>query len=176
MKDRFKILALITIMIIIVTLSLISRGSNLIKTSDQYKKPTAKFKAYDFIKYKGSYVGDNSAVGNIIENLPANEYNSEFSLQTNKEPYGITINYKVNQKLGEENYNKFWNDKGINEFLEKNAVVLLSLISNAEVIEFKVDNIGEKFYKYDRKNLEQKYGINLTELFKDNTSIKSFLE
>lgn len=176
MKDRFKILALITIMIIIVSLSLINRGSNFLEKPNQNKKSTSQVKAYDLVKYKGSYVGDNSAVGNIIEKLPANEYNAGFSLQTNKEPYEITINYKVNQKLGEENYNKFWNDKEINEFLEKNAVVLLSLISNAEIIEFRVDNIGEKSYKYDRKNLEQKYGINLTELFKDNTSIKNFLE
>lgn len=51
MKDRFKILALITVMIIIVTLSLINRGSNLIKTSNQYKKPTSQVKAYDLFKY-----------------------------------------------------------------------------------------------------------------------------
>ena len=77
--------------------------------------------------------------------------------------------------MGEENYNKFWSDKKVNEFLEKNAVVLLSLIQNADVIEFNVDNIGEKSYKYDRKSLEQKYGGNLKDLFEDDTSFKKFL-
>ena len=50
-------------------------------------------------------------------------------------------------------YNKFWRNKNINEFLEKNAVVLLSLIQNADIIEFNVDNIGEKSYKYDKTSL-----------------------
>ncbi|PSM00901.1 DUF4825 domain-containing protein, partial [Clostridium botulinum] len=36
------------------------------------------------------------------------------------------------------------------------------------------DNIGEESYKYDRKNLEQKYG-NLKDLFKDNDSLNKFL-
>ncbi|RHW66023.1 DUF4825 domain-containing protein, partial [Clostridium botulinum] len=58
--------------------------------------------------------------------------------------------------------------------LGKNAVVLLSLIPNAEVIKFNVENIGEESYKYDRKNLEQKYG-NLKNLFKDNDSLNKFL-
>ncbi len=37
-------------------------------------------------------------------------------------------------------------------------MVLLSLIPNAKIIKFNVDNIGEESYKYDRKSLEQKYG------------------
>ncbi len=53
-------------------------------------------------------------------------------------------------------------------------MVLLSLITNAEIIKFNVENIGEESYKYDRKNLEQKYG-NLKDLFKDNGSLKKFL-
>ncbi len=126
------------------------------------------------IKYKGTYVGDNSSVGNIIKNLPANEYSAGFSLQTSKEPYEITVNYKTNENLGEENYNKFWKDKKVEELLEKNAVILLSLIPNAEIIKFNVDNIGEESYKYNRKNLEQKYG-SLEKQFTDNDSLNKFL-
>ncbi|MFX0549451.1 DUF4825 domain-containing protein [Hathewaya histolytica] len=172
MRREFKIL---TPLIIILSLSLTGCGSNSGKTSNKEIKTTSQVETYDLIKYKGSYVGDNSSVGNIIAKLPANEYNSGFSLQTNKKPYRITINYKANQNLGEENYNKFWNDKKVNELLEKNAVVLLSLIQNADVIEFNVDNISKTPYKYDRKSLEQKYSGNLKELFKDNASIKKFL-
>ena len=164
MKNKFKILVPV---IIIILLSLIGLGcgsSN--KTSNQID---------DLLKYKGSYVGDNSAVGNIIAMLPANVYNAGFSLQTNKEPYEITINYKANKNLGEENYNNFWNSKKPNEFLEKDAVVLLSLIPNADIVEFNVDNVGEKSYKYARKDLVQKYGGDLKDLFKDKTSFKNFL-
>ena len=172
MKNKFKILYLV---IIIVSLSLIGCESNSSKISKQDVKTISQVKTYDLLKYKGSYVGDNSSVGNVIGKLPANAYSAGFSLETNKQPYGITINYKANQSLGEEDYNKFWSGKKINEFLEKNAVVLLSLIQNADVIEFNVDNIGEKTYKYDRKSLEQKYGGDLKNLFKDDTSFEKFL-
>ncbi|HDK7215905.1 DUF4825 domain-containing protein [Clostridium botulinum] len=171
MKNKLKVLVPL---IIILSLSLISCGINSSKKSKDNIKNTSKVKTYNLIKYKGTYVGDNSSVGNIIKNLPANKYSAGFSLQTTKEPYEITINYNINKNLGEENYNKFWKDNKVEKLLEKNAVVLLSLIPNAEIIKFNVDNIGEESYKYDRKNLEQKYG-NLKDLFKDNDSLNKFL-
>ncbi|AVP63756.1 DUF4825 domain-containing protein [Clostridium botulinum] len=171
MKNKLKILIPL---IIILSLNLVGCGMNSEKKSKENIKNSSKVETYGLIKYKGTYVGNNSSVGSIIKNLPANEYSAGFSLQTTKEPYEITVNYKTNENLGEENYNKFWNDKKANNLLEKNAVVLLYLISNAEIIKFNVENIGEKSYKYDRKNLEQKYG-NLKNLFKDNDSLNKFL-
>ncbi|EPY2276581.1 DUF4825 domain-containing protein [Clostridium sporogenes] len=171
MKNKLKILIPL---IIILSLNLVGCGMNSEKKSKENIKNSSKVETYDLIKYKGTYVGDNSSVGNIITNLPANEYRAGFSLQTTKEPYEITINYNINKNLGEENYNKFWKDNKVEKLLEKNAVVLLSLIPNAEIIKFNVDNIGEESYKYDRKNLEQKYG-SLKNLFKDNDSLNKFL-
>ncbi|CBZ03982.1 DUF4825 domain-containing protein [Clostridium botulinum] len=170
MKNKFKVLVPL---VLILSLNLIGCGINSEKKSKENIKNTSKVETYDLIKYKGTYVGDNSSVGNIIKNLPANEYSAGFSLQTTKEPYEITVNYNINKNLGEENYNKFWKDNKVEELLEKNAVVLLSLIPNAEVIKFNVENIGEESYKYDRKNLEQKYG-SLKNLFKDNDSLNKF--
>ncbi|KOR26044.1 DUF4825 domain-containing protein [Clostridium sp. L74] len=171
MKNKIRVLIPL---IIILSLSLIGCGMNSDKKSKDNIKNTSTVEAYDLIKYKGSYVGDNSSVGNIIKNLPANEYNAGFSLQTSKEPYEIILNYKANENLGEENYNKFWSDKKANKLLEKNAVVLLSLITNAEIIKFNVDNIEKESYEYNRKSLEQKYG-SLEKLFKDNDSLNKFL-
>ncbi|MFL0268015.1 DUF4825 domain-containing protein [Candidatus Clostridium radicumherbarum] len=172
MKNQFKILVSL---IIILSLSLIGCESNSSKTSNQAVNTNSQIKTSDIVKYKGSYVGDNSSVGNVIGKLPANMYSAGFSLETKKQPYGIIINYKANQSLGEEDYYKFWSGKKINEFLEKNAVVLLSLIENADFVEFHVDNIGEKTYKYDRKGLEQKYSSDLENLFKDGSNIYKFL-
>ncbi|MBD5642507.1 DUF4825 domain-containing protein [Clostridium botulinum] len=171
MKNKFKILVPL---VLILSLNLIGCGVNSEKKSKENVKNSSKIKTYDLIKYKGSYVGDNSSVGSIIKNLPANKYSAGFSLQTTKEPYEITIDYSINKNLGEENYNKFWKDNKVEKLLEKNAVVLLSLIPNAKIIKFNVDNIGEESYKYDRKNLEQKYS-NLKDLFKDNDSLNKFL-
>ncbi|PIH04133.1 DUF4825 domain-containing protein [Clostridium combesii] len=171
MKNKFKVLVPL---VLILSLNLIGCGVNSEKKSKENIKNSSKVETYDLIKYKGTYVGDNSSVGSIIKNLPANEYSAGFSLQTSKEPYEITVNYKTNENLGEENYNKFWKDKKVEELLEKNAVILLSLIPNAEIIKFNVDNIGEESYEYDRKNLEQKYG-SLEKLFTDNDSLNKFL-
>lgn len=109
-------------------------------------------------KYKDSYVGDNSAVINILANLPLNTYVSELSLKTDRKPYEITVNYKENPALGLDDYNNFWKDKNPNEVLEKNAALMFSLIKNTDVIEFNVENIGEKNYKYTRDELKEKYG------------------
>ncbi|EDT85036.1 DUF4825 domain-containing protein [Clostridium botulinum] len=171
MKNKFRILVPL---VLILSLNLIGCGVNYEKKSKENIKNSSKVETYDLIKYKGSYVGDNSSVGSIIKNLPANEYSAGFSLQTSKEPYEITVNYKTNKNLGEENYNKFWKGNKVEKLLEKNAAVLLSLIPNAEIIKFNVENIGKESYKYDRKNLEQKYG-NLKNLFKDNDSLNKFL-
>ncbi|MDC2864202.1 DUF4825 domain-containing protein [Bacillus sp. BP-3] len=45
----------------------------------------------DLFQYKNSYVGDNSAVGNIIKQLAHNKELNQISLETKKEPYGIII-------------------------------------------------------------------------------------
>lgn len=112
-------------------------------------------------KYKDSYVGDNSAVINILANLPLNTYVSELSLKTDRKPYEITVNYKENPALGLDDYNNFWKDKNPNEVLEKNAALMFSLIKNTDVIEFNVENIGEKNYKYTREELKEKYDEDL---------------
>lgn len=171
MKNKFKIL----VSIIILSLSLVGCTDNFPKRLKQDLEDNSKAKKYDLLKYKDTYVGDNSSVGNIIVSLPGSLYSSRFSLETNKKPYGIVINYKVNQSLGEENYNKFWSDKKVTEFLEKNSVILLSLVENADFVEFNVDNIGEKPYKYTRSSLEQKYGDKLQNLFNENSEFEEFL-
>lgn len=161
MKSKFKILAPI---IIIISLSLIGCKSNSITTPTKNVKTTSQINTDDLLKYKGSYVGDNSAIGHIISELPAREYNAGFNLETTKEPYGITINYKANQSLGIENYNDFWKNKNLDEFLEKNAVILLALIQNSDYIQFNIDDVGKESYNYTRNDLEQKYGVDLKDL------------
>lgn len=173
MNNRFKTVAPI---IVALSLTLIGCNNDSSKISDQTKQATSKINTYNLIKYKDSYVGDNSAVASILSKLPANSYSTGFSLQTSKEPYGITINYKASKNSGEEDYNKFWSNVQIEDLLEKNAVVLLALIKNADSVDFNVENIGKKPYKYDRKTLEKKYGGDLKTLFKDDSSLDSLLK
>jgi hypothetical protein len=47
----------------------------------------------DIFQFKDSYVGDNSAVGSIIRQLPNGEHSEGFELKTKEEPFGIVLKY-----------------------------------------------------------------------------------
>ena len=49
------------------------------------------------LKWKTDYVGDNSAVGNILTELgaPDGMVSNGFEIQSNTEPYGIKIYYTI---------------------------------------------------------------------------------
>ncbi|MDS0526114.1 DUF4825 domain-containing protein [Clostridium sp. SHJSY1] len=166
-----KVVKKIIPIILILSLSLMGCGSN--KLSNERVENFSQVNINDLQKYKGSYVGDFSKVESILWKLPANIYKKGISLQTDKEPYGITVNYKVNESLGEEDFYNFWQGKDVNKVLEKNAIVILGLISNAENIEFNVDNIVETNYKYNRKDLEKRYGKDLESLIEDKNSLEN---
>lgn len=157
--------------VLILLVSFVGCGKS--KISNENIQSISEINLEELQKYKDSYVGDNSAVVNIIDKLPGNIYRGRFSLKTDKEPYGITINYKVNESLGEEDFYNFWKGKDINKVLEKNAIIILALINNDENIEFNVDNIGETNYKYNRKDLEKKYGKDLKSLIEDENSLEN---
>ncbi len=129
----------------------------------------------EIVKYKDTYVGDNSAVGNIINLLPGNGYRSGFELVTDKQPYEIIINYKQNEELGLEEYNEFWMKIKPEELLEKNAIIILTLVKNAGMVKFNVNEIDKEFYEFRRKDLEMKYGEEIMDLWKDEKVFKDFL-
>ncbi|WAH39216.1 DUF4825 domain-containing protein [Alicyclobacillus dauci] len=155
---------------LILTSSLCLAGCSTSHSSNQTMTKT--YHVVDFLKYKGTYVGDNSAVGNILSMLPAHNYMAGFSLQTEHKPYGITVNYTENQKLGPDNYYDFWNSKKPDELLERNAAALFSLVQNVDSIQFHVQDVGN--FTYNRADLQQKYG-DLSSLLHDQSSFNNFL-
>jgi hypothetical protein len=40
----------------------------------------------DLFEFKGSFVGDNNAIGSIVNQLPSDEYLNGFELKTKEEP------------------------------------------------------------------------------------------
>ncbi|QSO54769.1 DUF4825 domain-containing protein [Alicyclobacillus curvatus] len=124
-----------------------------------------------FLKYEGSYVGDNSAVGQILSMLPAHNYVDKFSLQTEHKPYGITVYYRPGQS-GVNAYDQFWNGNKPDVLMAKNAAVLFSLVQNADVIHFDVQDVST--YTFTRADVQQKYG-DLSKLFHDDSSFTKFL-
>lgn len=100
------------------------------------------FQGEKLYKYKSLYVGDASNVGNLVDNMPFARYKTTYSLQTDKEPFGMTVNYKI--KIGEIS--------NVDKQLSENAVVIFSLIDNVNNITFNLnDGVQDFSYNYSRE-------------------------
>ncbi len=106
---------------------------------------TPSYKIENLVKYKGSYIGDNVSVVNLIKDLPYSEYQDGIILRTVKEPYELIVYYKG---LSIEK-----------EKLLNNSVAIFALVTNVDIITYELD---ENTFVYTRKELETKYGRNLT--------------
>ena len=56
----------------------------------------------DLFQFKNSYIENNNAVGNMVNQLQAAELLSSFELETKKQAYNIILNYDWSST--EENY------------------------------------------------------------------------
>ncbi|MBD8038233.1 DUF4825 domain-containing protein [Solibacillus sp. A46] len=82
----------------------------------------------DIFQYKNSYIGDNSAVGNIVNQLNDSNELKQISLHTKEQPYGITLEYNdITAK----------SDKEIKKTVIENATYLFALIQNVDWVTFK---------------------------------------
>lgn len=105
-------------------------------------------------QYKDSYVGDNSAVINLITQLEGSDHLNGLELKTKEEPYGIIINYD-------------WIDIELNhqETAINNASYLFTLIQNVDWINFRFDmGSGVEEYTVTREELDDWYNAELFEI------------
>ena len=137
-------------------------------------KSTNTSEVSELLTYKNSYVGDNSAVSNIIWRLPAHESLDGFELQTSQEPYEITINYKDFDKNTVKVEDGSTSNASLNEILKGNAMIILSLIQNAEIINFNVE--GHDMIIFDRATLSNDYGNTLDSITEDESSLQNFIK
>lgn len=115
----------------------------------------------DIFKFKDSFVGDNSAVGNIVNQLQGAEHFKGVELETKEKPYGIILNYDWSES--EQNYKKT---------AIFNATFLFTLVQNAEWITFNFDN---QEYKITKENLQNWYEEDFSEL-KNEDDMKAFIQ
>jgi len=104
----------------------------------------------DIFQYKDSFVGDNSAVGNITNQLPGAEHLKNFELKTKEEPYGIILNYDWTES--EQQYK---------ESVINNATILFTLIQNVDWITFNSDILE---YTIRKETIQEWYGKKLSEV------------
>jgi beta-lactamase regulating signal transducer with metallopeptidase domain len=135
------------------------------------KYPASGFTGYNaaaLFKFKTPYVGDNSKVVNLVNNLPYAEMRGEISLQTESQPYGVTVDYDFS-------FADF-DTRQIGATFRDNAVVLFALIDNVDVVEFNVIGAdGPPKYLYTRAEVQKGYGQDLREYSKDTGALETLL-
>lgn len=104
----------------------------------------------DLFQFKGSMIGDNSAVVNIIGELRHGKAFDKVSLETKKEPYGMTLNYDELDGEMVEKENR--------ETILYNTTFLFALIDNAEWATY---NFEKQTYTLTKDELEAWYDKDL---------------
>jgi len=107
----------------------------------------------DLFQYKGSYVGDNSAVGNIVNNLAHNEELIQIALETTTEPYGMILKYK--------DLNMEREDKNLKEIVISNSTFIFTLIENVDWITFQ---FPDEEFTVTKEKLQEWYNNKLDQL------------
>lgn len=140
---------------------------------------TGGYRAAVLMQFKSKYVGDHVNVRNLIGNLPYAEYSQGgISLQTEKAPYGITVNYdfgQANDNTG-SNSNTNIDINQVETGLRHNAVVIFALIDNADVIDFNSD-LGSQNLKvrYARAELQKSFPQDLRDYAKNQGELQILL-
>ena len=104
----------------------------------------------DVFQYKNAYVGDNSAVINIVNHSMQSDNFRGLELKTKETPYGIILNYDGSES-----------EKNDKKTVIYNATYLFALIQNAEWITF---NFKHQEYKITKDALIEWYGEDFSTL------------
>ncbi|WP_131668180.1 DUF4825 domain-containing protein [Psychrobacter pygoscelis] len=117
----------------------------------------------DLFEYKGAYVGDNSAVGNILGRLPVVSYSKSFELATVEEAYGVILNYDGSESLQERQ-----------QIVVYTATYLFTLIRNADWIRY---NFGDQQVEVTKAELQHWYGDDEDlSRFKSEKELNAFID
>ncbi|NLY45647.1 MAG: DUF4825 domain-containing protein [Tissierella sp.] len=108
-------------------------------------------KSDELYKLKGTYIGDNSKVGNIINLLdfPEELTPNGIELFTDEEPFGLQINFQARDEVIGA---KFWSS-GSDYIWRSPSVILFSLIDNLDYIQYTIvgDNLLQSTVHTDRE-------------------------
>lgn len=143
----------------------------------------------EIAKYKTPHVGNASKVGSIISRLPVPDpyFRQQFmSLETGEKPYGLTAYYEpANDTNNNGQLPAVTADPKIMATLQKNALVLFSLIDNVDHVTFAFSaslsdgeldiSAYDTLVSFSRQNMEEVYG-DLTTLASDLNLLEQALD
>ena len=116
---------------------------------------------------------NNSAVGSILNELPAHEYLENFSLKTDQPPYEMTIRYKNFQQTEVEIDREEESVVSAKTALKGNAILLFALIENVDCIHFNLQNQEET--SFNREELTEEFG-DLESIVQDESSMQQLFK
>ncbi len=121
------------------------------------------------LAYTGTKVGDNTAVGAILDLLPTRGLRrTSFELNTDSEPYGIVIYYDVTDEA------KAYKDGKLDKTLsDKNAAIIFSLVENADIITM---NIADEQLTYKREKIEKQFDADVREYSHEPKKFTQYVE
>lgn len=120
----------------------------------------------NLLQHRSKYIGDASNVSKLLRKLPYGDRLKGISLETDKRPYGITINYLI------EDTDKLQNIKPV---LADNALTLFSLIENCETVNFCILSTNGYEFQYTRAEMQKYFSKDLWVYSKDKKSFTEFL-
>ncbi|MEA4815226.1 MAG: M56 family metallopeptidase [Oscillospiraceae bacterium] len=155
-KPAFWIIIVAVVVCVVAGICLLSNPKE--KADTSYENPNAE----QLFACRTAYVGDNSAVGNIVGLLkfPDDVGYDHIELQTSAEPYGVDVYFSVTNEV-KAAYNKS-SPENIDVF-RKDACIMFALIGNADEVAFRLDDGTESpvDLQFTREWAESVAGVDL---------------
>lgn len=124
----------------------------------------------NLLKHRSKYIGDASNVSNLLNKLPYGDRKNGISLETDSSPYGITVNYNL------EDAEKIQDKVHLIEpVLIDNALILFSLIENVETVNFNILSANGYKFQFTRTEMQEYFDKELWAYSNDKRTFEEFL-
>lgn len=116
----------------------------------------------DLFEQQGTYLGDNSSVRDIVQQLPHGNQLKKMELSTKEKPYQLTLRYG--------GYTEGQVEQKSNRTAIYNATALFTLIPNVDQVNMMIEDAS---YHFTKQQLRDWYGKDFT-VYDNEKALKAF--
>ena len=116
----------------------------------------------DLFEQQGTYIGDNSNVRDIVQQLPHGDHLKKMELSTKEKPYQLTLRYG--------GYTDGQVEQKSNRTAIYNATALFTLIPNVDQVNMTIEDAS---YHFTKQQLRDWYGKDFT-AYDNEKALKAF--
>lgn len=124
----------------------------------------------NLLEHRTRYIGDAVNVSNLLDKLPYGENKEGIELATDSKPYGITINYRL-EDIEASSEDTIKSEKPV---LQDNALILFSLIENVDTVKFSILPVNVEV-QFERSEMQQYFDRQLWEYSSSEEYFEEFL-